>query len=88
MAIEVRVQTLGESVSEATVATWFKKPGDMVAVDELLDGRVHDRAREEVRPRGSGHRRDRAGDVPRDRHERRALDAAEAHGDRELTSAA
>ena len=36
MAIEVRVPTLGESVSEATVATWFKKPGDMVAVDEML----------------------------------------------------
>ena len=36
MAIEVRVPTLGESVSEATVATWFKKPGDAVAVDEML----------------------------------------------------
>jgi len=36
MAIEVRVPTLGESVAEATVATWFKKPGDMVAVDEML----------------------------------------------------
>jgi hypothetical protein len=28
MSIEVRVPTLGESVTEATVATWFKKPGD------------------------------------------------------------
>ena len=36
MSIEVRVPTLGESVSEATVATWFKKPGDHVAVDEML----------------------------------------------------
>ena len=36
MTIEVRVPTLGESVSEATVATWFKKPGDAVAVDEML----------------------------------------------------
>jgi 2-oxoglutarate dehydrogenase E2 component (dihydrolipoamide succinyltransferase) len=36
MAIEVRVPTLGESVSEATVATWFKKVGDMVAADEML----------------------------------------------------
>ncbi len=36
MAIEVRVPTLGESVSEATVATWFKKPGDAVAADEML----------------------------------------------------
>ncbi len=36
MTIDVRVPTLGESVSEATVATWFKKPGDIVAQDEML----------------------------------------------------
>lgn len=36
MSSEVRVPTLGESVTEATVATWFKKPGDAVAVDEML----------------------------------------------------
>jgi 2-oxoglutarate dehydrogenase E2 component (dihydrolipoamide succinyltransferase) len=33
---EVRVPTLGESVTEATVATWFKKSGDAVAQDEML----------------------------------------------------
>ena len=36
MTTEVRVPTLGESVTEATVATWFKQPGDAVAVDEML----------------------------------------------------
>ncbi|MDO5755991.1 MAG: 2-oxoglutarate dehydrogenase complex dihydrolipoyllysine-residue succinyltransferase [Rhodobacterales bacterium] len=36
MSTEVRVPTLGESVSEATVATWFKKPGDKVEADEML----------------------------------------------------
>jgi 2-oxoglutarate dehydrogenase E2 component (dihydrolipoamide succinyltransferase) len=36
MTTEVRVPTLGESVTEATVATWFKKLGDAVAVDEML----------------------------------------------------
>jgi 2-oxoglutarate dehydrogenase E2 component (dihydrolipoamide succinyltransferase) len=36
MSIEVRVPTLGESVPEATIATWFKKPGDAVAADEML----------------------------------------------------
>ena len=36
MSTEVRVPTLGESVTEATVATWFKQPGDTVAVDEML----------------------------------------------------
>ena len=36
MATEIRVPALGESVTEATVAQWFKKPGDTVAVDEPL----------------------------------------------------
>ncbi|UWQ46489.1 2-oxoglutarate dehydrogenase complex dihydrolipoyllysine-residue succinyltransferase [Leisingera aquaemixtae] len=36
MTTEVRVPTLGESVTEATVATWFKKPGDSVNADEML----------------------------------------------------
>jgi 2-oxoglutarate dehydrogenase E2 component (dihydrolipoamide succinyltransferase) len=36
MSTEVRVPTLGESVTEATIATWFKKPGDLVAADEML----------------------------------------------------
>jgi len=31
---EIRVPTLGESVTEATIGKWFKKPGDPVAVDE------------------------------------------------------
>jgi len=36
MTTEIRVPTLGESVTEATVATWFKAAGDNVAVDEML----------------------------------------------------
>ena len=28
MTIEIKVPTLGESVTEATVGQWFKKPGD------------------------------------------------------------
>src|SRR4249919_3532104 len=36
MATEITVPTLGESVSEATVAKWMKAPGDAVAVDEPL----------------------------------------------------
>jgi 2-oxoglutarate dehydrogenase E2 component (dihydrolipoamide succinyltransferase) len=31
---EIRVPTLGESITEATIGKWFKKPGDAVAVDE------------------------------------------------------
>lgn len=33
---DVMVPALGESVSEATVSTWFKKPGDAVKQDEML----------------------------------------------------
>ncbi len=36
MSVQIKVPALGESVSEATVAKWYKKPGDEVSVDELL----------------------------------------------------
>jgi len=36
MSIEVKVPTLGESVSEATVGQWLKKPGETVALDEPI----------------------------------------------------
>jgi 2-oxoglutarate dehydrogenase E2 component (dihydrolipoamide succinyltransferase) len=34
--VDIRVPTLGESVTEATVGKWFKQAGDAVAVDEPL----------------------------------------------------
>src|SRR5258708_22650613 len=33
---EMRVPTVGESVTEATIGKWFKQPGDPVAADEPL----------------------------------------------------
>jgi 2-oxoglutarate dehydrogenase E2 component (dihydrolipoamide succinyltransferase) len=36
MTVEIRVPTLGESVTEATVAKWLKNVGDTVAADEPL----------------------------------------------------
>ncbi|MET3662280.1 2-oxoglutarate dehydrogenase complex dihydrolipoyllysine-residue succinyltransferase [Aquamicrobium ahrensii] len=36
MATEIRVPTLGESVSEATIGKWFKKVGDAIVADEPL----------------------------------------------------
>lgn len=36
MATEIKVPTLGESVTEATVARWFKQPGEAVKADEPL----------------------------------------------------
>ncbi|GLK68956.1 2-oxoglutarate dehydrogenase complex dihydrolipoyllysine-residue succinyltransferase [Hansschlegelia plantiphila] len=36
MATEIRVPTLGESVTEATIGRWFKKPGETVNIDEPI----------------------------------------------------
>ena len=36
MSVGIVVPPLGESVSEATIAKWFKQPGDAVKIDELL----------------------------------------------------
>jgi 2-oxoglutarate dehydrogenase E2 component (dihydrolipoamide succinyltransferase) len=36
MSVEIKVPTLGESVTEATIGQWFKKVGDAVAADEPL----------------------------------------------------
>src|SRR3546814_12172245 len=36
MATEIKVPALGESVTEATLSQWLKKPGDAVAVDEPI----------------------------------------------------
>jgi 2-oxoglutarate dehydrogenase E2 component (dihydrolipoamide succinyltransferase) len=36
MSTDIRVPTLGESVTEATIGRWFKKAGDAVSVDEPL----------------------------------------------------
>lgn len=36
MSVKIIVPALGESVAEATIAKWYKKPGDAVKVDELI----------------------------------------------------
>lgn len=48
MSIEVKVPTLGESVSEATVGQWLKKPGETVAVDEPIVSLETDKVAVEV----------------------------------------
>ena len=44
---DIKVPTLGESVTEATVGRWFKQPGEAVAADEQTAARhpVHRLAR-------------------------------------------
>ena len=54
MATEIRVPTLGESVSEATVGQWFKKVGDAVKTDEVLVELETDKVTVEVRAQAAG----------------------------------
>jgi 2-oxoglutarate dehydrogenase E2 component (dihydrolipoamide succinyltransferase) len=54
MATEIRVPTLGESISEATVGKWFKKAGDPVQADEPLVELETDKVTLEVNAPGSG----------------------------------
>ena len=48
MASEVKVPTLGESVTEATVGEWLKKPGDAVKLDEPVASLETDKVAIEV----------------------------------------
>jgi 2-oxoglutarate dehydrogenase E2 component (dihydrolipoamide succinyltransferase) len=54
MGIEIRVPTLGESVTEATIGRWFKKPGEAVAADEPLVELETDKVTVEVPAPASG----------------------------------
>ena len=54
MAAEVVVPPLGESVTEATVGTWNKEAGDVVAADEIICDLETDKVTLEVRAHVSG----------------------------------
>ena len=54
MAIEIRVPTLGESISESTVGKWFKKAGETVRADEPLVELETDKVTLEVNAPGAG----------------------------------
>ena len=48
MATDVQVPTLGESITEGTLAQWLKKPGDAVAADEPIASLETDKVSVEV----------------------------------------
>lgn len=52
--VELFVPTLGESVSEATIAKWYKKEGDAVKLDELVVELETDKVTLEVNATASG----------------------------------
>ena len=54
MATEIRVPALGESVTEATIGRWFKKPGELVRADEPIVELETDKVTLEVNAPASG----------------------------------
>lgn len=54
MALEVKVPSVGESISEVTIARWNKKEGDYVEMDELLCELESDKATFELNAESAG----------------------------------
>ncbi|RVU27061.1 2-oxoglutarate dehydrogenase complex dihydrolipoyllysine-residue succinyltransferase [Sandaracinomonas limnophila] len=54
MAIEMKVPAVGESITEVTVATWNKKDGDLVKLDEVLCELESDKATFELPAEAEG----------------------------------
>jgi 2-oxoglutarate dehydrogenase E2 component (dihydrolipoamide succinyltransferase) len=54
MAFQVKVPTVGESISEVTIANWLKKDGDNVSVDEVIAELESDKATFELTAQSAG----------------------------------
>lgn len=54
MAVEIKVPEMGESITEATLLNWTKKPGEAVKADEILAELETDKVTMEVRSPASG----------------------------------
>jgi 2-oxoglutarate dehydrogenase E2 component (dihydrolipoamide succinyltransferase) len=54
MAIQVKVPTVGESISEVTIANWLKKDGDTVQLDEVIAELESDKATFELTAQSAG----------------------------------
>jgi hypothetical protein len=70
MATDIVVPTLGESVSEATVAQWLKQPGQAVSLDEPQPPHRRQNPRPHHRPNPNRRRRPRLKPHPRPPHPR------------------
>jgi 2-oxoglutarate dehydrogenase E2 component (dihydrolipoamide succinyltransferase) len=54
MAIQIKVPTVGESISEVTIANWLKKDGDTVQLDEVIAELESDKATFELTAQSAG----------------------------------
>ena len=54
MAIQIKVPTVGESITEVTIANWLKKDGDVVKLDEVIAELESDKATFELTAPSAG----------------------------------
>ncbi len=54
MAVEMKIPPVGESITEVTVGTWYKKEGDAVKMDEVICGLESDKATFELNAEADG----------------------------------
>lgn len=54
MAVEMKIPAVGESITEVTVGTWYKKEGDSVKMDDVLCGLDSDKATFELTAEADG----------------------------------
>ncbi len=54
MAVEMKIPPVGESITEVTVGTWYKKEGDTVKMDEVICGLESDKATFELNAEADG----------------------------------
>jgi 2-oxoglutarate dehydrogenase E2 component (dihydrolipoamide succinyltransferase) len=54
MALQIKVPTVGESISEVTIANWLKKDGDSVKLDEVIAELESDKATFELTAQSAG----------------------------------
>ena len=54
MGVEVRIPTLGESVTQGVIARWLKEDGEAVAADEILLELETDKATMEIPAEAAG----------------------------------
>src|SRR5436190_21888515 len=54
MAVDMKIPPVGESITEVTVGTWYKKEGDQVKMDDVLCGLDSDKATFELTAEADG----------------------------------
>ncbi|TDI75079.1 MAG: dihydrolipoamide succinyltransferase, partial [Betaproteobacteria bacterium] len=54
MSLEIKIPTVGESITEVTISEWFKQDGDYVELDEIICELESDKASFELNAEAAG----------------------------------